>query len=476
MERRVFVKLAATAGATAVLGGCAADTGAGAGAPADAAPGPDGATAPEPETPQVSPEPEPETPAAEAASGAPYDGVFPAHEPLGTGVGVHPGRVAWAFDPAAVSWDGSGFWWDPANFDEAAVQALVDGAVAALAGEESVPAAWEALFAAHNEARGTEGGYRAGQKVAIKVNINGSGVFGDDDSGETNMSYTTPVLLRCVLRALVRDAGVAAEDITVYDAARLFPRPMVALCSEGELSGVAFVGRDTVRPDEGAPIAWSRAFSGSTCYVPTCVTEADYLVNLSNLKGHSYGITLSGKNHFGSFYNGNTLRPPEGANLHQFLYGGEMGAYNPIVDLLANEHLGAKAFLYLMDGLICAPSEGASITKENATWRQDPFNGSFAASVLASQDALAIDSVGADLLMNEPAVIENNGALRGNPVAENYLHEAALAENGEAATPYDSASSASVARLGVHEHWNNSADKLYSRNLGKPEGIELVRV
>ena len=32
------------------------------------------------------------------------------------------------------------------------------------------------------------------------------------------------------------------------------------------------------------------------------------------------------------------------------------------------------------------------------------------------------------------------------------------------------------ANLGVHEHWCNSAEKLYSRNLGKDEGIELVRV
>jgi hypothetical protein len=28
--------------------------------------------------------------------------------------------------------------------------------------------------------------------------------------------------------------------------------------------------------------------------------------------------------------------------------------------------------------------------------------------------------------------------------------------------------------LGVHEHWNNSIDKQYSRNLGTGNGIELV--
>jgi hypothetical protein len=33
-----------------------------------------------------------------------------------------------------------------------------------------------------------------------------------------------------------------------------------------------------------------------------------------------------------------------------------------------------------------------------------------------------------------------------------------------------------VESLGVHEHWNNARDKQYSRNLGKKQGIELVRV
>lgn len=33
-----------------------------------------------------------------------------------------------------------------------------------------------------------------------------------------------------------------------------------------------------------------------------------------------------------------------------------------------------------------------------------------------------------------------------------------------------------VTNLGVHEHWNSSMQKLYSRNLGKSEGIDLVQL
>lgn len=30
--------------------------------------------------------------------------------------------------------------------------------------------------------------------------------------------------------------------------------------------------------------------------------------------------------------------------------------------------------------------------------------------------------------------------------------------------------------MGVHEHWNNSIQKQYHRNLGYPDGIELLKV
>lgn len=412
-----------------------------------------------------------------APTNLPYDGLFPQHEPYGKGVGVMPGRVVWAYDPETVHWTGDGWWWSPENFDEDAIQSMINKGIASLANKKDAATGWKALFEAHNKLRQQTGGYQPGQKIAIKVNINGSGVFGDDDSGETNMDYTNPVVLKCLLQSLVSDANVAPEDITVYDISRLFPRYMVELCTEDDLAGIRFVGRDTVEADTSAPIVWSQSFEGAQNYLPTCVTEADYLINLASLKGHSYGITLSAKNHFGSFWNGNTLRPPEGARLHGFVSGAKLGSYTPLVDLLATEHLGGKTMLYLLDGLICAPSEGADITFENSQWQQDPFNNGFTASLIFSQDALAIDSVGADLLMNEPAVTERNGALRGNTGVESYLHEAALGETNEAPSGTNYAIEGHVlTNLGVHEHWNNSVDKLYSRNLGKDEGIELVRI
>lgn len=131
--------------------------------------------------------------------------------------------------------------------------------------------------------------------------------------------------------------------------------------------------------------------------------------------------------------------------------------------------------LYMLDALICAPSEGASITKENATWQQAPFNGGYTASVLVSQDPVAIDSVGADFLSNEPAVIGYNRAA-ASANNENYLHEAGLVGSAPSGTSYTDSRGHAVTNLGVHEHWNNSTEKKYSRNLGKNEGIELVQI
>ena len=151
-----------------------------------------------------------------------------------------------------------------------------------------------------------------------------------------------------------------------------------------------------------------------------------------------------------------------------------MGTYSPLTDLMANEQLGGKTVLYMLDALICATSEGASVTEDSSRWQQAPFNGNYTSSIFVSQDPVAIDSVGADFLINEPVVTDRNGALKDNPNVENYLHEAGLVGDAPSGNVYQNGNGETVTNLGVHEHWNNSVEKMYSRNLGKDEGIELI--
>lgn len=432
----------------------------------------------EPQAETVVPEQEPSSePSVSSGSDIVYDSLFPQHEPYGTGVGAMPGRVVWAYNPDCVEWDGNGWWWEVEHFEEAVIQKMVDESITALGGKDTVAESWQALFTAHNISHSLgENGYLAGEKIAIKANINGSGLNSDDASGETEMSYTNPVLMKALLVSLVEEAGIPPEDITVYDVSRIFPDYMVEMCTQGNLSGIHFVGRTNGIADESAPINWSYDVGGDTNYLPACVTEATYMINLANLKGHSYGMTLCGKNHYGSYINSNRMRPPVGANLHGFLAGAEMDEYSPLVDFMANEYLGGRTMLYMLDAIICAPSEGASITGENSRWQQAPFDGDYTSSILVSQDPVAIDSVGADFLANEPTIIERNGTMAHNPAVENYLHEAGLVADAPSGTVYQNGNGEPVTNLGVHEHWNNAEEKLYSRNLGKEEGIELISI
>ena len=91
-----------------------------------------------------------------------YDGVFPQHEPYGTGTGAMPGRVVWTHDPDSVEWDGEGYWWELTHFDEERILQMVKRGIASLAGEEDVVSGWETLFAAHNTSHGRQGGYQPG--------------------------------------------------------------------------------------------------------------------------------------------------------------------------------------------------------------------------------------------------------------------------------------------------------------------------
>lgn len=406
-----------------------------------------------------------------------YDNVYPYHEPYGKGLGVMPGRVVWSHAPKSVDWDGKGYWWQIKNFDEELIQNMMDNGIAALAGKNSAKEGWDELFTDFNiKNKRKSAGYSNNEKIAIKVNINGSAVYDNSTSGRTNMGYTNPVLLKTLLISLVKEAGIKPQNIIVFDVSRLFPEYMVEMCTEGILSGVSFVDRNTGVKDKKAPIKWSQKINGETNYLPTCVTESEYLINFADLKGHCYGITLTAKNHFGSFMNSSIDRAPVAANLHTPLSRRKMGVYSPLTDLTVNYQFFGKTMLYMLDAIICAVSEEIDIDLQSTKWKQEPFKGHFPASIFLSQDPVAIDSVGADFLINEPAIVDNNYALRNNPTVENYLHELGLIADAPSKTTYYDGNGNKIENAGVHEHWNNSKEKLYSRNLGKSEGIELYKI
>ena len=147
-----------------------------------------------------------------------------------------------------------------------------------------------------------------------------------------------------------------------------------------------------------------------------------------------------------------------------------MGHYRPLVDLMGHKHLGGKTLLYLIDGLYAGKH-----AKERAPrkWNSSPFNGDWTSSLFASQDPVAIDSVGFDFLWTEWDDAPHK------PGTTDFLIEAALADNPPSGTFYDPDHESDVKRLesqGVYENWNNPLDKQYSRNMGTGQGIELVKL
>jgi hypothetical protein len=411
--------------------------------------------------------------------------------PVGVAKGACPGRVVWVHDPEATDWDGpeNGYWWEPTHTNQAAVKRMMTRAIQTLASQKDTPAAWDSLFRYFNKTHGKgDVGYKSGEKIVIKVNFVGCikvwsnrpvKDIKDYNLRSVDYMHTSPQMIIALLSHLTDHVGVKQADITVGDTLCYFPNEFYDMCHARfpEVHYLEYLGKfgRTAAKSSSVPMYWSTpdAAGKQADYAPVSYVQADYLINLANLKSHNdeAGITLCAKNHYGSL----VRRPTELEgyyDMHKdlpFRTPG-MGHYRPLVDLMGHKHIGGKTLLYLIDGLYAGKH-----AKERAPrkWNTAPFNGDWTSSLFASQDPVAIDSVGFDLLWNEwddaPHRLGTN----------DYLIEAALANNPPSGSFYDPDHKGNVARLpslGVYEHWNNPADKQYSRNLGTGNGIELIKL
>ena len=390
---------------------------------------------------------------------------------MGVGKGIHPGRVSWAHQAKATSWDGTnGNWWEDAYSDQRLVDEMVSETIRLLAGEKSDKRAWVSLFQQFNETHGGgKNGYRPGEKIAIKWN----GVQDQPGDWRKGGGLPSPHVTYAMIHQLITVAGVRGKTLSYTTprdmsgtpcSTRSRPIPIRISRLSGSTSTSASRAPDGSRwlPDKANPIVFSKA-GVPTAYPPQCATEAKYLINVGLLRAHTLmGVTATAKNHFGSVDFDDVGFSPR--PLHDFASRDlAMGSYNCLVDLIAHNHLGGKTMLFMIDGLYASEHNMGGVIKYKS------FGDHWASSLFASQDPVAIDSVALDFIRNEP----NNAECRGKP--ENYLHEAALAEKPPSGTVYDSDRDGKpVTSLGVHEHWNNPTDKQYSRNLGKRDGIELV--
>ena len=431
-----------------------------------------------------------------------------ANEPIGTAVGIFPGRVVWVHRPEAtrdscVPTSVGHEWFRPESYNQRVVDTMVSAAIRRLTGTSTDSAAWSSIFLYHNATRGKGAvEYAAGEKVFIKTNATSSwsGQFRTTDlSYNTSASYyavseTSPGVVLSVLRQLVNVVGVAQSDIYVGDPMKHIYKHCYDLWHAEfpdvhylDTDGYTNLGREKALRSSTAWIHYSDKGTvlkagGTTGAAVTkdslyaIFENAEYLLNIPMLKGHKRaGVTMFAKNHFGSHtrpgasqLHGGLVAPNEYPNSP---YRGDYGMYRVQVDLMGHQLLGRRNLFYLMDALWATDWELHIPLK----WKMAPFNDDWMSSVFASFDPVAIESVGYDFLRSEFTAARGAGTYPQLNAVDDYLHQAADSANWPVGIRYDPENDGTViASLGTHEHWNDSQLMQYSRNLGTGEGIELV--
>ena len=400
---------------------------------------------------------------------------FTPNNPVGIARGINPGRVAWGHNPDACIWNGKGSWYRDANTLQSEIDNLLNLTLKSLTGSASTSDTWDALFhdfnaTKHHQTRG----YQSGDKIAIKINQNNATSHGNTD--DLNAS---PQLVFSLLKTLV-NYGVPQNDITVFDASKYITDNIYDKCHYW-FPDVHFVdktggnGREAATYKSNA-IVYSGNVMEKDVYgnsnpcsrdLATCVIEARYLINFALLKGHDgSGVTLNAKNMYGTL----KLNSPWMLNSHSNFYQNQSGVpkYTPFVDWMTHKNMGEKTVLFLLDALYASPVVGGGIIEK---WDMAPFNHHWPSSLFASQDGIAIESVGIDFFMaNWPDNVDLSHC-------DMHLSEAAQLRNAPSGTSYDpEGDGQNIISLGVLEHWNNKTEKKYSRNLNPSagKGIELV--
>jgi hypothetical protein len=387
--------------------------------------------------------------------------------PLGEAKGMFPGRVVWGHNPKIASWDGkTGFWWEDKFNNQQENDKLFAQTLCNLTNTKNEKKSWDSLFRFFNKTKkNADFGYRSGEKIAIKINMNNT-----DAHESSNRINANPQVVLSLLNSLINQGGVPQENITVADPSRFITNNVFDKC-HAAFPKVIFIdhnggdGRQKATFTENG-FRYSFDFDRQTQKLATSFVEAEYVINLALMKGHvSQGVTLAAKNYFGCLdIETDWRKNAHGSGFSQNREGKRQ--YSVYPDFMGHKDLGAKTMLFLIDGIYGNKFvDGIPEFK----WNLTPFNKQWPNSLFASQDGVAIESVVLDFALTEwpdaPDMMYSDHA----------MEEMALANNPPSGVKYDpERDGTTLGSLGVTEHWNNPIDKKYSRNLKTGNGIELV--
>ncbi|GAB1453733.1 hypothetical protein MASR2M47_37890 [Draconibacterium sp.] len=415
----------------------------------------------------------------------PADNTFPveSNKPIGVANGLFPGRVVWVQDNNATNENylpkkgSSDFWYSNINVDENVVKQMLSTSLLKYTEKNNMAEAWDAIFRSFNNTHGRgDVGYMPGEKIAFKINLTNQSC---SDKERPQRMDVAPQLLNAILHELVDNAGVAQADIVMGDPYREFRKEYRDLVMSKYpnvyyVDGAGGNGVHQTKPTANAVLKFSNNSLLST--LPQQYIDATYIINIPCLKTHNEGgITLIAKNHQGSFLEKNDDPKSQYAiKMHPYLPANSRGTrkYRHTVDYMGHEQTGGKGLIYIVDGIWGGEGWEGWITK----FKSVPFNNDYPNSLLVGQDPVALESVCYDILFQEN-VIDNSK--KDYPISfkaeiADYLLQCASNEYWPEGLTYDPEGDGTPLKsLGVFEHWNNANDRLYSRNLGTGEGIEL---
>src|SRR5258708_4069581 len=275
--------------------------------------------------------------------------LFDPLSPLGLPRGVIPGRVTWAHDPAAVKWDGTGSWWTDANNDQSVIDRMVSRSIRGLTNEKSDAQAWSSIFRHFNRTHGRgKAGYKAGEKIAIKANLNNT-----TDHGTIERLNSSPHLILSLVRQLTGPGRVPESSIPVFDSSRFIPGNLYDKIHH-EFPGVVFVdhiGGDGRLKAEFKPNAIPFSIESNNAKgLDTTVVEAAYLIDAAVLRAHvRSGVTLCAKNLFGA----TSINPHWRKNAHDGFRHNTDGptSYSVLADYLGHKDLREKTMIFIIHEL-----------------------------------------------------------------------------------------------------------------------------
>ena len=366
------------------------------------------------------------------------------NKPIGEGRGIHPGRVAWIHSPGVATWDGhTGLWVEDHWNDQQKADAMITEAVMQLTGETNAQKGWQALFKHFNKEHGKGNrGYKKGETITVKLNLNNA--LTHRDTIELNSS---PFVTLALVRSMIKDGGIREQDIILCEPSRTITDSIYNKVHR-EFPQVRFIdniggeGREKCEyyPDM---ITYSQDNGKLARGLAKCIVDADYLINSSLLKTHvGPGVTLTSKNWYGATDIALMWQKNGHNNFSQDKRNGKP-AYKTFVDWMSHKHLGQKTLFFLIDGTYGSRHvNGAPFPK----WQKAPFNNQWCCSIIVSQDEVACDAVGMDLIISE---WPEYGSLN---YCDEYLVEAASLPNAPSGTEYKQEGKALTKSLGLMEH------------------------